>query len=752
MAWCRLRFPLLALWLAVMIFAVPRALHVGHGLTGTGLDNPRSQATWADQQLSRIGAGGHGGSGGGAQGGLSTLVEGLPLGTVKAAWRSAAAGVAPSGSVPPAADVTALAGHPTAVVVDVRPGPEALQAVAAFQRSLAGRSGVSLQEVTMDSAGGGVLTSAMTTLKVSARVALPLLAILLFLVYDSVVAAALPLLVALVGAVVALAAVDLLEPYMQLSAYLTNIVSFLALGVGIDYSLFLSSRFRTALRRSLASGVPQREAVAQALGEAMRTSGVSVFFSAVAVAASMLALLLPRTPYWTGLAIGGCAAVLAVLLATLTLLPALLAVVGPRAEWGRLRRPEWLGRFWPAVARGVARRPAAIFVLGMAVLAAPALWSSGLHVHTPANPAKMLAPTDVARLTVEQQQRDYGPGSIAPLPIVLRAPGPLSSAATWTEVAAVSARLQALPAVLSLASPTSAGAPPALLAAAFSAPGGPPAALRAATGAPDLIALSVTSRYAPDDPRTGALLGQMDAILARLPHGWRGAVGGPVALLQSFNSLVAQTLPGMVAVVAGVAFVVLFAASGSLGVAVLAVVFDGLVALATAGILVFAVQGGRFGFEALPLDASITPLIFVILFGLSMDYEVILIHRIREHAAALRDGEPRPRPAAEAARRGLGETGGMITGAGLIMVTAFGALLVSPLQLMRTLALGLGIAILLDTWIVRALLVPTSIALLGQAAWWPWGLRASGRLPTPAPEEIRAAAADHGPAEGSGTA
>jgi uncharacterized membrane protein YdfJ with MMPL/SSD domain len=704
MVWHRLRFPLLGLWLVILILAVPRALHVGHGLSGSGLDDPRSAATWADRELGRIGAGVHDAP----AAPLSTLVEGLPLSRVRADWGSVAAGTA-SGH-PAAADITALPGHPDDVVVDVLPGPAAEAAAGAFARSLAGRPGVDLQAVTMDSAGGGVLSSAMTTLKVSARVALPLLALLLFLVYDSVLAAALPLVVALVGAVVALAAVDLLEPYMQLSAYLTNIVSFLALGVGIDYSLFLSSRFRAALRR--AGGAPA--AVPAALAEAMRTSGVSVFFSALAVGASMLALLLPRTPYWSGLAVGGCAAVLAVLLATLTLLPALLAVLGPRAEWGRIPRPEWLGRFWPAVASAVTRRPLWAFALGVALLAAPALWSRGLQVHTPADVAKMLAPTDPARLTVEQQQRDYGAGSIAPLPVVLRAPGSLSSVSTWDEVAEVGARLAALPAARSVASPA-AGAPPAALAAAFSAPGGPPAALGAATGRPDLIALQVTSRYGPDSPRTAALLAQVDAILAGLPAGWRGAVGGPVALLRSFNDLVARTLPAMVAVVAGVALVVLFAASGSLPVAVLAVLFDGLVALATAGILVFAVQGGRFGFEALPLDASITPLIFVILFGLSMDYEVILIHRIREHAG--------PAGAREAARRGLAETGGMITGAGLLMVVAFAALLLSPLQLMRTLALGLAIAILLDTWIVRAVLVPASVALLGRGAWWPWGAR-----------------------------
>ncbi len=739
MVWHRLRFPLLALWLAVLLLAVPRALHVGHNLSGSGLDDPRSQATWADNQLKRIGQASGGGSPSAPSPALSILVEGLPLSKVEAAWQTAAATAQPGAA--PTAAVTALPGHPTAVVVDIQPGPAASAASAALQRSLSGQAGVTLQFVTMDSAGGGVLTSAMTTLKVSARIALPLLAILLFLVYDSLVAAVLPLLVALVGAVLALAAVDLLESYMQLSAYLTNIVSFLALGVGIDYSLFLSSRFRSALRRDgplPADRAGRSGAVARALAEAMRTSGVSVFFSALAVGASMLALLLPRTPYWRGLAVGGCAAVLAVLLTTLTLLPALLALLGPRAEWGRLPRPAWLGRFWPWVAALVARRPAAVFAVGMVVLAVPALWSPGIRVRTPANVAKMLAPSDVARLTVEQQQHDYGAGSIAPIPVVLQSAGPLSSTATWSEVAAVSAKIQALPAVLSIASPTSGGVPAAAMAAAFAAPGGPPAALQAATGPPDLIALSVTSRYGPDDPRTTALLHQIGTIMAGLPAGWHGAAGGAVALLQSFNNLVAETLPGMVAVVAGVALVVLFAASGSLGVAVLAVLFDGLVALATAGILVFAVQGGRFGFEALPLDASITPLIFVILFGLSMDYEVILIHRIREHAARLQATERAVgRPAAEAARLGLEETGGMVTGAGLLMVVAFGALLLSPLQLMRTLAMGLSIAILMDTWIVRALLVPASIALLGTASWWPWGLGAARRAEALAADQAR---------------
>ncbi len=727
MVWHRLRFPLLALWVVILVLAVPRALHVGHDLVGSGLDNPQSQAAWADKQLAKLQR--TGGSGGG----LSTLVEGLTPAQVRTVWAKAAA-TAAHGATPATADVTALAGHPTDVVVDALSGPTAAAAVSALRSDLAGRAGVTMREVSMNSAASGVLSSAMSTLKVSARVALPLLALLLFLVFDSVAAALLPLVVAVVGVVLALAAVDLLEPYMQLSVYLTNIVSFLALGVGVDYSLFLSSRFRAALRRAEADADPRADRRAQvgaALSEAMRTSGVSVIFSALAVGASMLSLLLPHTSYWSGLAVGGCVTVLAVLVATLTLLPALLALMGGNTEWGRLARPGWLGRFWPGVASAVTRRPLAILLLGLALLAVPALSSKGLSVATPANAAKMLAPTDVARLTVEQQQHDYGAGSIAPLPVVLRSASPLSSAATWREVATVTSRIAGLAAVRSVASPTGAGLSATALAAAFSAPGGPPAALGAATAAPNMVVLSVISRYGPDSPQTTALLGHLDQVLAGLPSGWRGAVGGSVALLHSFNTLVARTLPEMVVLVAGVALVVLFAASGSLGISLLAVAFDGLVALATAGILVFAVQGGRFGFEAMPLDASITPLIFVILFGLSMDYEVILIHRIREHTAH-GNGQT-----VAAASRGLAETGGMITGAGLLMVVAFGALLLSPLQLIRTLALGLGIAILLDTWIVRALLVPTSIALLGRAAWWPWGL-ASAR-------PARAEAPVHGP-------
>jgi RND superfamily putative drug exporter len=152
----------------------------------------------------------------------------------------------------------------------------------------------------------------------------------------------------------------------------------------------------------------------------------------------------------------------------------------------------------------------------------------------------------------------------------------------------------------------------------------------------------------------------------------------------------------------------------------LGVVFAGLVALATAGILVLTVQRGGFGLEALAPDSSITPLVFVLLFGLSMDYEVILLHRVQEKWRA-------GLASAEAAASGLAGTGAMITGAGIIMVVVFFGLITSPLEIMQTLAIGMTSAILLDTWIVRTLLVPGSIALLGRLAFWPWGRRGASQ-------------------------
>ena len=269
-----------------------------------------------------------------------------------------------------------------------------------------------------------------------------------------------------------------------------------------------------------------------------------------------------------------------------------------------------------------------------------------------------------------------------------------------------------------MANPTDVGLSPTLLAAVTAGKVKNPLVQTALSSFTNLrynshlVALFVTSRYGPNHPASIALTSRLSRQLHQWLPGQRTGVGGLTALLHGFNQLTSARLPWILAAVATVALVILFLATGSLWQALLGVGFDGLVALATAGILVVTVQHGALGLEAEPLDSSITPLVFVLLFGLSMDYEVILLHRIQELWHRGYDMK-------EAATEGLSRTGGMITGAGMIMVVVFIALLLSPLEVMKTLAIGLTSAILLDTWIVRSFLVPGSTVIIGHSAFWP---------------------------------
>lgn len=702
MFWHRWRIPILVFWFAVTAVMLPLARNVTHGLTTGGFEDPRSSAAWATRMLGRFSAS--------QPPQVSLLVQGMRAGAVEGRWERVAARVGLPPAAAQAVHVVELPSGAVAVNAAAR-GPWAAQVqagVQALRRSLARVPGTRVEDVNAGTVGNEILREAERTLRVSSQIALPIVVVLLLLVYDSVVAAVLPFVVALVGAVLTLGVVDLLEARLSMSVFLTDIVSFLALGVGVDYSLFVSSRFRSALR--------QGKGVVDAVSEAMGTAGRSVFFSGLAVGLCLLTLLIPGTSYWNGLAVGGCVAVFSVVAVTLTLLPALLSMLGAASEWGRLPRLPSLERFWPFVGRVLTRRPGVVLAVGVCGLGLLAVPGVRLRMAAPANLASLLAPTTPLAQAVAAEQRDFGPGVIAPMPVVLQSPYPLSSARTWTQVLRVARRLRRLPGAREVQAPD---LPAPELAALFASPLGPPPPLRTVAAGRHLVLVNVISRYGPDSPGTSRLLSQMKATLRRtLPEGWRYGVGGVVGLIGSFNALVGRTVPWVLGAAVGVALLVLLAATGSLAISVLAVAFDALVALATAGLLVLVVQEGRLGFVPGPLNSSMVPLMFVVLFGLSMDYEVILIHRIREYAR-------RGLSSWEAARRGIVETGGMITGAGMIMVVVFVVELASRLQVIRTLAVGLTAGLLLDTWVVRTLLVPTSTALLGRGGWWPaaWARR-----------------------------
>jgi heme transporter len=717
----------LVAWLVLAALAAPFALHVTQHLTSSGLTAPNSSASWADSQSALLRA---------PSQPPPTLAQGITLARARSLAR--AQGV-------PESAVHAVSGGGVLFLLPSASADRGPPLLAALR-------GAGAHMTTLDPAtyGQAINTDSKVTLQHATMLALPILLVLLFLVFGSVGSAVLPLIVALFGAELSLGVIDILERHITLSVYLTDIATFLALGVGVDYALFISSRFRQAL-------VARRgEPVGHAVGEAMATAGRSVLFSGLAVALALSSLALGDSAYWRGLAVGGAVAVLSVLLATHTLLPALLATMGQGVEWGRLRLgrrrresapPDGRGApaagaaagpVWRSLARWATRAPALSSAIGVVLLLVPAYFAPQLSLTVPANLASMLPSTSALRQASNLQQRLQGPGEASPIVVAVRLPMAVTTTAAWQVAARLTARLQAMPDVASVASPTSAGVPPAELAALASAlaraPATAPAQAQALTAfvtpksAPNLLVLFAVARTGPDEPATRNLVRALPAVVARaVPPGSRTGIGGTVALLDQFDRYTQGRLPWIIGGVAAAAAVVLFLATGSLLQALLGVVLDALVALATAGILVLTVQRGGLGLLPASPNLTVTPLVFVLLFGLSMDYEVILLHRIQE---ALRGG----RAVGEAAREGVLLTGGMITGAGLIMVTVFLVMLTSPLEILKTLGIGMSAAILLDTWIVRTFLVPGITTLLGRYAFWPW--RAGGRAAEPPYEAV----------------
>lgn len=691
----RYKWLVIILWAVLVLATIPLALKVTRHLTANGFDNPRSQALWATNQLSLLNP---------PKGPDPLLVSGLSFHEVARLAKEARIApaalhrVAPNQVLylPAARDTVATSRH--------------LEGLVAARRG-------HWKDVTQGAVGETVAHDSSKTLALSGVLAIPFLAVLLFAVFGSVAAISLPLLIAVVGSEIALSVITLVETHIQLSVFLTDIVTFLALGVGIDYALFISTRFRQALDRG--------SSVDDAAAESMRHAGRSVLYSGVAVALAVATLLLGGNAYWQGLALGGAVAIASVLLATHSLLPAVMSAMGRRMRWGGLSRVPDFG-FWRGIGRFVVSKPWLSVGVSVVLLVPLALFGPRMQMRTPANLASMLPVNSPIRQAVTLEQKIQGPGSIAPLGVVMKFSSPLTASTTWQAVARATSHLGAMKGVSHVSSPTQMGLEPAMLAGMLAHPATEPPTVKTGlanfinpSAAPHMVVVYVVAATGPDSPATARLSESIDHQLPRwLPPGSRSAVGGQVPILRSFNNLTASRLPWIIGAALLVALVVLSLATGSIVQALMGVIFDAVVALATAGLLVVVVQHGLLGFQAQPLDSSITPLIFVLLFGLSMDYEVILLHRIQE---PMRSGAS----VSDAVYTGLSTTGSMITGAGMIMVVVFLSLLVSPLQVMKTLALGLSFAVLIDTWIVRSLLVPSVIVLLGRHAYWPW------RIPSP---------------------
>lgn len=542
---------------------------------------------------------------------------------------------------------------------------------------------------------GDVNSKVTSSLAIAEAIAVPLTLILLIIAFGSVVSALLPLAIGGVAIMGTFAELAILGSVTNVSIFAINLTTALGLGLGIDYALFMVSRFR----EQLAAGDDVPEAVARTVA----TAGRTIVFSAATVAAALAALLVFPEYFLRSFAYAGIGVVAIAAVGALVVAPALLAVLGRRINAGRVpwarREPGSASPWWGRLAGVVMRRPA---LSALPVIAVLLFAASPLLNITFGTPDSGVLPASATSRVVSDTLVAKFPGN-ASSPIDVVTTGPVSAAALSDYAAALSR----LPGVVRVESSTG------TYVHGGSGPGNP------TLGRPDGQRLTVVSDLVTKSAAAQDLVRSVRAVPA--PAGVGVLVGGVDAQLIDTTHSIGQQLPIAVALIVVTTVLVLFLFTGGVLQPVRALLLNALSLSATLGVLTWIFQDGHLanllGFTARPMDTSMTVLMFCIAFGLSMDYEVFVISRIKE----LHD---RGATAEVAVGEGLSRTGRLVsTAAGLLAVTffAFGTSSVSFLQLF---GIGSGIAILIDATLVRGILVPAAMRLLGRTAWWsPRGLR-----------------------------
>ncbi|HEY6498199.1 MAG TPA: MMPL family transporter, partial [Streptosporangiaceae bacterium] len=557
-------------------------------------------------------------------------------------------------------------------------------------------------------------------------------AIVLLVAFGSFLAMGLPVLTAVFGIGSGLALIALLGHVFPAPSFSPIIASMIGLGVGVDYALFIVTRFREYLRAGVAP--------AEAGERAMRTAGRSVLTAGTTVVIGMLGLLVLRQPLMNGVAVAAAATVAMTVLAALTLLPALLGftgtrlakptrfrVPGRRSQRSNLRSNETTeqtarsgGAAGPATAGGpavapkhaaerwagvVSRHPVRSALAATAVIAALAVPALSMTLNMPDESAQ--ASGTMGRASYETLAEGFGPGFDAPLIVAAAGRDPAAGGAALERAVA------GTPGVAHVTPPVVSRDGRAVM----------------------LIAYPATSEQ---DPATNTLVNQLsDQVLPRAvagtgltPH-LTAYLTGPNAGNVTFANTIAARMPWLIGVVVGLSMLLLLVVFRSIVVAIKAAVMNLLSICAAYGVLVAVTQWGwghqLFGFpEKIPVTTWVPMFLFVILFGLSMDYEVFLLSRVKEEYDRTGDNTA-------SVARGLARTARVISAAAAIMVVVFLSFVLGADVSVKQIGLGLAVAVLVDATVVRLVLVPALMELLGRANWWVpgWLGRILPRSPEP---------------------
>ncbi|MGW1990472.1 MMPL family transporter [Embleya sp. NPDC001921] len=524
-------------------------------------------------------------------------------------------------------------------------------------------------------------------------IAVPLTLVLLLVVFGSVVAALLPLLIGTIAVLGTFAVLAVLGSVTDVSIFAINLTTALGLGLGIDYALLMISRFR----EQLASGAEVDDAVRHTV----RTAGRTVTFSAATVAAALGSLLVFPQFFLRSFAYAGVGVIIVAAAATLFVMPAVLALLGHkvnsgRMPWAKLGRTDARVPLWGRIAGTVMRRPAltAIPVLAVLLLAASPL----LGISFGTADERVLPEDAQARQVSTALRENFDGNDAAAVHIVLD--GPVGEA----PLAAYAAELSKHKDVVRVSASTG-----TYVGGRSTAPGPGNTAL----GRPDAQRVDVVSALTPKSGAAQDLVAEVRSLPA--PAGTRPLVSGSDAELVDSKDSIAGRLPIAVALVAVTTFLLLFLFTGSVVQPLRALVLNLISLGAALGAMTWIFQDGHMasllGFTPQPMDTSMTVLMFCIAFGLSMDYEVFVLSRIKE----LHDlGEGTE----SAVVNGLGHTGRIVSAAAALLAVSFFAFGTAEVGFMQMFGLGTGLAILIDAVAVRGVLVPVAMRLLGRSAWY----------------------------------
>ena len=507
--------------------------------------------------------------------------------------------------------------------------------------------------------------------------------IILLLSFGSFSAMGLPIATALFGLGAGVGVITLASHVIDMPDFASELALMIGLGVGVDYALFIVTRFRENYR---ANGGDVEEAVTAA----MNTSGRAVLFAAATVVIALLGMFALGVSILNGAAVAAAIGVVLVLSASITLLPALLGFAGHRIGAVSRRAARTTGEdrpgFWLRWVRQVQRRPALIAIVATALmltLAAPAL---GLRLAS--SDAGNDPSTHTTRKAYDLLAKGFGPGFNGPLQMAVALP----AAHDRVTLTNLTAALRSTPGVASVATPR----------------------LNPTGTAAAVVAYPTTS---PQSAQTSSLVANLrDRVIPpieRSTHA-RVFVGGATASQVDFAHVLASKLPLFIAIVVGLAALLLMVVFRSLVIPVQAALMNLLSIAASLGVVQAVFErgwlGSLFGVQAGPIDAFIPVLAFAIVFGLSMDYEVFLVSRVHEEWTARRD-------ASAAVTEGLARTGRVITAAAAVMVAVFGAFAISGNRVLAMFGFAMATAVFLDAIVIRMALLPAVLQLLGRTTW-----------------------------------